>query len=259
MSNNKVIYSYSQGSEGAKELAKALGIKRLRHDGNSKWQGGKDKVLINWGSSQLPEQFTFGGTKIINHPNDIGNMSNKLLAFRLFSGHGVSVPPWTEGLKEAQRWLNDGKTVFARTILQGHSGNGIVIMEPDHPDTHDTRAQLYTMYIPKDSEYRVHVCNGQVILVQRKGLSKEFQGQKDVNWKIRNLANGFIFAREGIDPPQAVLDQAVGALRASKLHFGAVDVIYNSKRKEAYVLEVNCAPGLVGSTIEDYSKALGAL
>jgi D-alanine-D-alanine ligase-like ATP-grasp enzyme len=37
------------------------------------------------------------------------------------------------------------------------------------------------------------------------------------------------------------------------LDFGAVDIIYNAKRNECYVLEVNTAPGLEGTTVEKYA------
>lgn len=253
-----VVYSYSQVSEGARVLAKEMGIKRLRHNGDSKWQGGLGKTLLNWGSSEVPEQFTKAGTRVINSPMRVGQMANKLHAFKVFISEGVRVPPIAENLQTAQQWLAQGKMVFARTVLTDHSGNGIVMMDPEHPDTHNVRAQLYTQYIPKDSEYRIHVCNGAVFLIQRKGLKTEFQGQPDINWKIRNLANGFIFARQDVNPPQDVLDQAIRAVSAAQLNFGAVDVIYNSKRKEAYVLEINTAPGLVESTIKDYAQALTA-
>ncbi|MNN94301.1 hypothetical protein D3C81_2129010 [compost metagenome] len=80
-----------------------------------------------------------------------------------------------------------------------------------------------------------------------------------MNWKVRNLANGFIFAR-GEDAlgnvPKDVLDQAVKAVASLGLDFGAADVIYNDRQKKAYVLEVNTAPGLSGSTLDGYTQRL---
>jgi len=256
--SSRVIYSYNQGSQGAVALAKAMDIKRLRHGGKSKWVGGKGKELINWGASEIPEQFAEGGTRIINPPWHVSRMSNKLTAFEVFRKAGVRIPECTSSLGQAQKWLGEGFTVFARTVLSGHSGIGIIMMEPEHIDTHQTQARLYTKYIPKNDEFRVHVVGDKVILVQRKGLKEEFKGD-DVNWKIRNLANGFIFARNNIQTPQDVIDQALLAIRSSGLDFGAVDVIWNAKRAQAYVLEINTAPGLVGTTVEDYAKALGEL
>jgi D-alanine-D-alanine ligase-like ATP-grasp enzyme len=39
------------------------------------------------------------------------------------------------------------------------------------------------------------------------------------------------------------------------LDFGAIDIIYNESRDQAYVLEVNTAPGLTGQTIQSYADA----
>ncbi|MNY81884.1 hypothetical protein D3C86_2236870 [compost metagenome] len=46
------------------------------------------------------------------------------------------------------------------------------------------------------------------------------------------------------------------AVNALGLDFGAADVIWNDHRKQAFVLEVNTAPGLTGTTLEKYAKAL---
>ena len=40
------------------------------------------------------------------------------------------------------------------------------------------------------------------------------------------------------------------------LDFGAVDVIYNGHSNRAYVLEINTAPGLTGTTLDNYAAAL---
>jgi glutathione synthase/RimK-type ligase-like ATP-grasp enzyme len=44
---------------------------------------------------------------------------------------------------------------------------------------------------------------------------------------------------------------------ASGLDFGAVDVIWNERQQRAYVLEINSAPGLEGTTIDDYVRYFG--
>ncbi|MNL18562.1 hypothetical protein D3C87_1397120 [compost metagenome] len=90
--------------------------------------------------------------------------------------------------------------------------------------------------------------------IQRKARRKDVADDA-INWKIRNHGNGFIFARneDGITPPD-VLVQAVNAVKALGLDFGAVDVIFNDKEQKAYVLEVNTAPGLAGETLQGYVK-----
>lgn len=61
--------------------------------------------------------------------------------------------------------------------------------------------------------------------------------------------------REGINPPAQVTEQSLNAIGVIGLDFGAVDVIWNQQKQMAYVLEINTAPGLEGTTLENYIKA----
>lgn len=249
------IFSYNSGSEGAKNLARGLGVKLIKHE-NSKFLGRAGKVVINWGSSRLPENVQRGGTMIINPPNAVAVASNKAEAFRAMKNAKVPIPEYTGELQRAQQWLAEGHIVFARTKLQAHSGEGIVEMLPDHPDTHNVNAPLYVKYISKKYEYRIHVFRGEVLDRQRKGLAEEWKGRDDINWHVRNLANGFIYVRnDGHQVPEVVDQAAVAAVRAIGLDFGAVDIIYNEKQKAAYVLEVNTAPGIMNATVDSYVRA----
>ena len=114
-------------------------------------------------------------------------------------------------------------------------------------------APLYTRYVPKQDEYRVHVFGGRVIAVQRKARRNDVENP---NWRIRNHANGFVFAREGVVAPQQVIEQSIMAVAALGLDFGGVDVIFNRHRDTAYVLEINTACGLEGQTVNDYADAI---
>lgn len=251
------IYSWEFNSNGAKELGTAIPARRIRHE-NSSFVGSPKKKVINWGSSSLPPEVI--KCNVINKPENIAVCSNKLNFFKEISGK-CSVPDWTTDIKIAMQWVADGSLVCARTILQGHSGAGLVIMSKDNSKTF-TKAPLYTRYIPKQDEYRIHVVNNEIIDVQRKairpGWIEEHDGAKP-NFHIRNLANGFIYVRNDVNPPDIVKQEALKAITASGLVFGAVDVIYNSKRKSAYVLEINTAPGLEGTSVQNYANALRKL
>ena len=175
-----------------------------------------------------------------------------------FARSNVETVPWTTHLANAQEWCDLGYTVFARKILNGHSGNGIVEMNAGEP-SYSTNARLYTLYKKKKHEFRLHVINGRVIDVQRKGLSQEFRGREDINWKVRNLQNGFIYARNDVDIADRAKIYAIQAVSALGLDFGAVDMIYSSEDRCYYVLEVNTAPGLSGTTLENYRQAFAAM
>ena len=115
-------------------------------------------------------------------------------------------------------------------------------------------APLYTEYIPKKSEYRFHVFGGEVIDVQQKRKKRGFESTRDT--RIRNVNNGYVYCRDGINPPNGAADLAIRAVAACGYEYGAVDLIYNEKRDQCYVLEVNSRPGLMGTTLEKYAEAL---
>src|SRR5690606_19684161 len=118
-------------------------------------------------------------------------------------------------------------------------------------------APLYVEYKKKQDEYRVHVYqkfgNGEQVAevfdIQRKARR---QDAVNPNWQIRNHQNGFIYRRNDVECPQVVQEAAVNCLNKTNLFFGAVDVIYNAANNRAYVLEINTAPGLSGTTVDNY-------
>lgn len=248
------MYCWNEGSEGGKALAGALGIKRLKHEG-SKFKGGGHKTVINWGSSKLPDEVE--KCRVLNQSSRISICTNKLWFFEYIDDYNfndggapdVEIPEWTIDSEEVLGWVADGHVVCARTVLNGHSAQGLVLIEKPEDFV---KAPLYTLYVPKKHEFRVHVVAGKVIDVQRK--AKKNDAEK-VDWRIRNLANGFIYAREGFSVPDSVRSQALSAIAAVGLDFGAVDIIWNEKHDKAYVLEINTAPGLMGTTLELYAEA----
>jgi glutathione synthase/RimK-type ligase-like ATP-grasp enzyme len=193
---------------------------------------------------------------VINHPEAVAIASNKLKYFTCADGK-VNIPPYTTDKEEAKEWSDEGKTVVVREKLTGHSAEGIVILEDEvaFGNYPHNNAKLYVKYIPKKEEYRVHVFCGKVIDVRRKALKKDTPAEF-VDWKIRNHKSGFIYAKEDVAPDEQVLEQSLLAVAACGLDFGAVDVMWNEFNKKAWVLEVNTSPGLEGSTIDSYKKAI---
>ena len=239
------IYSYNFNSESAKGLSHFLDAKRIKVEG-SKFRGNANKTVINWGSSSLPVEVM--KCLVINPPNLVKEASNKLTCFSNMLKIGVSIPPFTTDKEEAISWIRNGDTAVARTILNGHSGKGIVLID-DEADM--IEAPLYTKYIKKKDEYRIHCSKDGVFDIQKKARKIEIG---EVNWRIRNHANGFIYKRNDVDPDDKVVQCAIDSINSIGLDFGAVDVIWNSKEEMAYVLEINTAPGLEGTTLEKYTE-----
>jgi glutathione synthase/RimK-type ligase-like ATP-grasp enzyme len=239
------VFPYKGGSRSAKALAEALGGRVLKRVGSNYHRRPED-LIVNWGAVDSP----FNGPRVANQPDAINKARNKLTAFRDMQEAGVSIPPfWTR----KEDIPNNAFPVMCRKTLTGSGGAGIVVAE--------NRAQLvdaplYTGYIKKKDEFRIHVLRRpgvppQVISRQRKAR----RNGADADFKIRNLANGFVFIRDGVNPNRDVEEQACRAVEAAGLAFGAVDVIWNDHHRRAYVLEINTAPGLEGQTVEDYANA----
>ena len=104
----------------------------------------------------------------------------------------------------------------------------------------------------------MHVVCGKVVDVRRKSLRSDFNAHY-ANWKVRNHANGFIFAKGGFEVPDKVLEESVKATMVCGLDFGAVDVVWNNFLQKAFVLEINTAPGLEGSTVDSYANGFKAV
>lgn len=245
---NWKVYPYKQGSGSARALAKALNGRVLKVDGG-KWKPreGDGSIVVNWGSSQL--DVNRYPTTILNKPEAIAVASNKLKSFQTLHEFGVPIPKFYTSKEHAVN-LFDGRTkVVCRTVLSGHSGAGIVIA--NNPDEL-VDAPLYTEYLQKKQEFRVHVFRDQAFFVQRKARNRAIPDDQ-VNWQVRNHQNGFIYAHKDIEYPDDIRGTALNAVQALGLDFGAVDILLGSKNR-IWVLEVNTACGLEGTTLEKYKE-----
>lgn len=236
------ILPYRQGSRSARSLSEGLGGRVLRLQG-SRFRRREGDVIINWGNTT-----PYNG-RVFNTSDNIRNVSNKRTFFLNCTERGVAedVPQyWTD----RRSIPDDAYPVVCRTVLAGHSGEGIVIADTDRDVV---PAPLYTKYIKKESEFRLHIGrtgNGAVVISEQKKVKRS--DVDNPNFRIRNHAGGFVFQRQGIVVPDAVRTVALRVFETTGLDFGAVDVIFNRHHQRAYVLEINSAPGIEGQTVTDY-------
>lgn len=244
-----VFAPYNLRVSATRELARMFDSICIRPEG-SRFRPRYDDLIVNWGRSDLPD-YPVG--RVLNHPDAVSLCVNKLRSFSAFEEHGVPCVPWTQYIATAKEWHALGEIVVGRASLAGRGGQGIRMITPQDPDMPDL--PLYTKYMKRKHEYRVHVMDGKVIDVQQKKLRNGVE-KNDLTYKIRSYANGWIFAREGVVCPEAVQNAAIAAVRSLGLDFGGVDVGWNETAARAYVYEVNSAPGIEGTTVENYTAAL---
>lgn len=222
-----VISSPNTASNALKALANKLGEKV----GYKVWRVTPDRVR---------------GRRSVNFHNGF----DKLVQFDKFHEHGVSAPKHSRTITDTSNF--SWKRVVARTLTNSSEGRGIVVFEKDDPNP--PRAPLYTEYIPKKKEFRVHVWNNEVIDVVEKRKRRNHNAERDDY--VRNTANGYVFCRDGVVEPTGIRDLGVLAVRSLGRSYGAVDIVWNEKQNKCYVLEVNSRPGMEGTTVERYATAI---
>ena len=238
------IYPYKL-TASAKKLAQVLEAKFVT-DREPIVRGMK---VINWGCSVMP---LWWGLPDLNVPTQVSLAVNKLKTFCALVQAEINTPSFGPDSAIAKQWLADGKIVVGRQKLEGHGGDGIVIMKKPEDFV---ECKLYTQHLRHKYEFRVHVFKDKVIDVTEKRKKRGV----DADILVRNKQTGWVYCRDGMVVSEDVTQQALKAVGALGLDFGAVDIAYREKEKKAYVLEVNTAPGLEGTTLRRYKEAFNAL
>ena len=264
--SNTLILPYKTGSESASTLATSLGFKRMKLE-DSNVRDNSERTIINWGNSTTSLSH-LPSTRVINKSANVRKASHKGEFFQAISEYNVanpddtvSIPEWTTKKSEASKWYRDGNDVVCRDVLQGHSGEGLTVVNYDDEVIASQAlptSLLYTKYVKKRDEYRVHVMDGVAFFVQKKCVP--LSRTEEVNYQVRNHSNGFVFTVQDLDPDESILLEGIKAVKALDLDFGAADVIWNERRQKATVIEVNTACSVSGATtLERYGAALKAL
>lgn len=287
-----------RASEGCRTLAEAMGATRLRSEGSRFTGGENRTLInwgcSNEEAQRLYEISRASGATFLNKPHRVRAAVNKLDALGILSNREVPTVPFFQSLADAINFSQAGRTrVYARTKLSGSSGEGIILLmsqnDPQyaryseipnppfpmypingmgvletggmyyHHQSALRDCRLFTVGIDGNRvEWRAHVVNGRVILLQQKVRTRE--RSPAYTSLIRNTTTGYVYSvnfdryfHESAIP--RVKRTAIEAVAALDLDFGAVDII--QKGGECYVLEVNTAPGLSeeGSAVRAYCDA----
>jgi len=266
------IWPWIGGSAGARALKVRLyqqtngreSVKFLRCRDRTRFTPRNRHIpIINWGNTgRYPRNID---NPILNHPNSVRRASNKESSFDLIFGalqegielNALQPVPYTRSRAVAEQWLEDGDRVVGRSLRSGSSGRGIVLI---NSTDEMVQCPLYTKYIPKIKEYRIHLIRrdptNYVHFVQQKRRTYDTD-ENDVNWQIRTHNNGFIYAVDNVDElPAQVFRDAREYMDIFNLDFAALDIVYNRRHDQYYFLEANTAPGLAGSVVAFYSDML---
>jgi glutathione synthase/RimK-type ligase-like ATP-grasp enzyme len=226
--NHLVLVPHNLGSGSARRLADSLTNKV----GHKVWRVTEARVR-----NRIPFYLRQG--------------TDKLTQLTQFKNANINCPEFTTDHNIATGWINAGSIVVCRTLLRSCEGRGIVVAESVDQIV---AAPLYTKYVKKKKEFRVHVLNNQVIDVQEKRKRKGFENERDT--RIRNTANGYVFCRENLVEPDGLREIGIRAVTSLGYNLGAVDIAYNEHHNQLVVLEVNANPGLEGTTLEKYSSKI---
>jgi hypothetical protein len=236
-----LIYN-RRGAPTGRVIAESLGI--LLDDVTAV----ERNFLIRWGNSlhpELDEKFE----RVINSSESIINATNKLLSLEMMSDAGLNVPAWSEHPDELIEMY--GYPILGRKLRHARGSDIQLCLQARD---FRRRRDFYTVYIPTNREYRVHVVGDEVVRVQAKYL--DFPEQKKA-W-IRNYESGYRFRNPRLRLHSRRLQAAISAVHILGLDFGAVDLIIGDDN-ETYILEVNTAPSCSPLTGAAYVNGIANL
>lgn len=253
------------------------------------------KIVIGWGT-KTKEDVALEGT-VLNHPNNIRKARNKLEALKVMhAAIGGGIANFCDADQVNAKLANGQLTLplVGRTKYhQSGKGFWLCLTDAHIKSAIADGAQYFQNYIDIDTEYRLHVCCGEVIyavkkvenateagwVAQRKEKIMDYARKN--NWNVndatldkilkilfkevtipdrivRSNRRGWKFSSIKLENVKDNLKNiACDAVKALGLDFGAVDCALDGNGS-AWVIEVNTGPGLQGTALEKWAEALKA-
>lgn len=195
---------------------------------------------VNWGRRHAPGALNA----------DTTNAVNKRLMRELFEDHEVPAPKLF-GPTDAQLLIDGGPPMVGRPDFHT-KGRGFWVCETAEDvrraltGTRRKMAATHFMELISPSfapkEFRVHVFLGESIRISEK---------KHTEW------HKYTTVRPDPDLPKRFIREAAkSAVEALGIDFGVADILTSEDQTQVWVLEVNTAPGLGGSTPRLWARTL---
>jgi glutathione synthase/RimK-type ligase-like ATP-grasp enzyme len=182
----------------------------------------------------------------LNSPEFISFCSNKLIFSSLLLTNGFYTPIY-------RRDMDLIFPLLIRKTLSGSGGRGIILCKDKKEFDLNWNTDHWTEYINTQFELRVHVLDGEIVKIFKK------EEEKSSEFPIRNNASCHFSLKDTENYPKLYsLIKTLNDLFTSKMGCGfyALDVGWDSKKKEYFIFEANSAPGLNENTANIYAEFL---
>lgn len=159
-----VVISPNIAVESATYLAECLGAEYTNPYDTKNYHFSKNKYdyIFNYGVSHPTT-----GVKKINKAKGVEISRNKITCLEVLKGK-VPTITMTSLRKIAEGWIDKGRIVVARSVIEGDNGKGLSYCTTRKELNNATDAKFFTRYIEHTNEYRANVWKGKVISVYDK-------------------------------------------------------------------------------------------
>jgi glutathione synthase/RimK-type ligase-like ATP-grasp enzyme len=252
------LWSTRTTSPTRRALAELLDIDNGMHSPRR-----ENKVVIVWGAKP-DRSLDYSRHKWINTIDSVNRNRHKFNSLHIMEEHGVSVPRSFDSYEHDiyDRLLNECRAIIGRrNYHQGGTEFHVCLSRMDIDRAKSEGADYFVKYIPKKNEFRFHVMNGKVIRVSQKVRKTELEEGETFDSQCWSHNKGWRFRGLRLDNPlitESAKENAIKSLEALGMDFGAVDLV-EDEDGNPFVLEINSAPGLEGTTLDIYVRELRKL
>ena len=252
------MWSCRTTSPTRRAVAELLGIDNGMHSPRR-----ENKVVIVWGAKP-DSSLNYSRHKWINTIDSVNRNRHKYNSLHIMGDYGVSVPKSLNNYSDDiyDTLMNECRAIIGRRYYhQGGTEFHVCLSKMDINRARDNGADYFIKYIPKRNEFRFHIMDRKVIRVSQKVRKTELEEGESYDDQCWSHNKGWRFRGLRLDNPLITEDlkrESIRSLEALGMDFGAVDIIEDEDGKP-FVLEINSAPGLEGTTLDIYVRELRKL
>lgn len=268
MRNKLRIYSHNINGNGVQLLKEKLGCLAMHRNNPIE----SVTNVVNWGCRTTPDYHNRPNLSWLNHPSKVGKYSDKLDFFTHFEHTDLPIlKTMIDDASIALDYWADGHTLYQRNKLNGHGGDGIVVLSPGTPMAQfNSDCELWTVKESFIAEYRVNVFKNpttgeiRVLEPQRKRKVNGWRELENFSEDIRSEHTGWAFSalRDGDENDDYVVtkirefvEQHVFGVEEFDLDFAGLDIGL-TPTGDFIIIEINTAPGLGNIAGDFYANCI---